>query len=854
VREIFFGAVFGGYVLLSSPFPQTASAQNLVRPPQPPSYTSQQLPEALLQFGAQPATEGEELLSSVAASWEGMSQTSTIRPPDPHGAAGPNGILQTVNLRIQYWTKVGTSIWGPVNLSTFWAGVGNTGTGLSDPRVLYDPGAGRFYAIMQEDTTSSPPQAFLNLAVSKNSNPLSSSTTDWYFYRLNISEISGTTTNGADYPGLGFDGQAVYVTYNMYCLPFATCGTFKNCQIVVLDKAAITSGVGTYYQVFTPDGFDNAFTLQPASVLGTNNPGNVAYFGETPLSSSTSVRLWALSDPLGTRTMTSTSVTVPNNGGFIGPGAPQSGTATTIPTLSNRTQGNAFYQNGAVWFCHTAGGSSGKAIVYYYRVNSNGYPSSSPTLAESGGIDGGSGVWTYQVSIGASSNGNVGLVYCQSSSTTYPTIMYTARTPGALSFETPTVLKVSPTFSNSDRWGDYASVTGDPVDNSLWVTHEWSRSSALHDWGTWWGNVSLIPLDFQVSPGTGLSSTGAVGGAFSPPDQTYVLSNATLSSLSWMASKSQTWVSLSATGSTLPAGGSTNVTVSINTVANGLTPSNYTDTIIFTNVTTGSGSTTRPVTLVVQAPISTIFLADFEDGSGGYSADGFTYTASGGLSNLWHGSTRRSASPAHSQYYGLESAGNYDTGTQNAGNLLSPSISLTGVTAPVTLSFKYWLQTENFPGYDLATVELSTNAGGTWMTLATLADSASFVTWSGDISSHTGKDILVRFNFDTIDNFANAYEGWYVDDVTITGGVSPSPFRITSILKSNSDILINWTTSIGQTNALQATAGTVSGNYSTNNFANIFIVTNTVTTSTNYTEVGAATNIPSRFYRVRLVP
>jgi subtilase family serine protease len=81
-----------------------------------------------------------------------------------------------------------------------------------------------------------------------------------------------------------------------------------------------------------------------------------------------------------------------------------------------------------------------------------------------------------------------------------------------------------------------------------------------------------------------------------------------------------------------------------------------------------------------------------------------------------------------------------------------------------------------------------------------------------------------------------------------------APFQITSIVKSNNNILINWTTGVGQTNALQATAGTANGSYATNNFAAIFTVTNTVTTSTNYTDISAATNKPSRYYRVQLVP
>ena len=176
----------------------------------------------------------------------------------------------------------------------------------------------------------------------------------------------------------------------------------------------------------------------------------------------------------------------------------------------------------------------------------------------------------------------------------------------------------------------------------------------------------------------------------------------------------------------------------------------------------------RVVTLTIHGP--TIFLADFEDGSGGYNSDGFTYTPDpDSTSNLWHGTARRSVSPSHSQYYGLESTGNYNTGARTAGNLLSPNISLVGVTSPIILSYKYFMQTENSPSWDIATVQISTNSGITWITLGTLTDSASFTTVSSDISAYAGKKIQIRFNFDTIDGVANTYEGWYIDDVMITG-------------------------------------------------------------------------------------
>jgi hypothetical protein len=83
---------------------------------------------------------------------------------------------------------------------------------------------------------------------------------------------------------------------------------------------------------------------------------------------------------------------------------------------------------------------------------------------------------------------------------------------------------------------------------------------------------------------------------------------------------------------------------------------------------------------------------------------------------------------------------------------------------------------------------------------------------------------------------------------------SASSFHITSITPTGNNVLVTWMMGPGKTNALQVTSGTGDGSYQTNGFANLFIVTNTVGTITNYVDVGGATNKPSRYYRVRLVP
>jgi PKD repeat protein len=82
---------------------------------------------------------------------------------------------------------------------------------------------------------------------------------------------------------------------------------------------------------------------------------------------------------------------------------------------------------------------------------------------------------------------------------------------------------------------------------------------------------------------------------------------------------------------------------------------------------------------------------------------------------------------------------------------------------------------------------------------------------------------------------------------------SASLFGITGIVTEGDDLRLTWMTGLGKTNELERSAGDPSGNYTTN-FTAIFTVTNTVGISTNYLDLGGATNEPSRYYRVRLVP
>ncbi len=155
---------------------------------------------------------------------------------------------------------------------------------------------------------------------------------------------------------------------------------------------------------------------------------------------------------------------------------------------------------------------------------------------------------------------------------------------------------------------------------------------------------------------------------------------------------------------------------------------------------------------------------DFEAGSAGWTATG-----------LWNQDSFRSVSPTHAWYYGQTVLRNYQTvfPATNWGTLNSPPNDL-GAISGVELSFGYFLETENAPGVDVASVAVSRD--GFTSDLSVLApqlpDQGSFAARHFDLSAFAGDVIQLRFGFDTVDDGANHFEGFYVDDaaVQVAGG------------------------------------------------------------------------------------
>jgi autotransporter-associated beta strand protein len=122
--------------------------------------------------------------------------------------------------------------------------------------------------------------------------------------------------------------------------------------------------------------------------------------------------------------------------------------------------------------------------------------------------------------------------------------------------------------------------------------------------------IGVGPGTLAVTPAGGLTSSGNFGGLFNPASLQYTLNNPGGTSINWTAAKTANWVDLSSTSGTLAAGASTTVTASINSSANTLNIGNFSDTVTFTNTTSGTGNTTRGVSLTVNPAVATVNLSN----------------------------------------------------------------------------------------------------------------------------------------------------------------------------------------------------------------------------------------------------
>ncbi len=132
-----------------------------------------------------------------------------------------------------------------------------------------------------------------------------------------------------------------------------------------------------------------------------------------------------------------------------------------------------------------------------------------------------------------------------------------------------------------------------------------------YDLCTGWGTPTSGLIDalagppdvLLISPASGFTANGPVGGPYDASSQTFTLTNSSSASLNWQASSDASWLSLSSASGTISAGASSQTIVGLTPAAYTLAEGTYIATVSFTNKTSGIVQNREFTLLVLGAPV-----------------------------------------------------------------------------------------------------------------------------------------------------------------------------------------------------------------------------------------------------------
>ncbi len=163
-------------------------------------------------------------------------------PPDTHGAVGLDHLgrvrfMEVLNTEVHIQDDTGGVVWGPFTIDDFWGvGVNPDLDGAFDPRVHYDPLAGRWISVVCDDARTA--TSAVLVGASQGANPAAA----WYKTRI---DVDPGNLVWADYPNVGFNSKWVVVQVNLFTV---AGNSFDSSQIWVFDKTQLYAGN------FTPAG------------------------------------------------------------------------------------------------------------------------------------------------------------------------------------------------------------------------------------------------------------------------------------------------------------------------------------------------------------------------------------------------------------------------------------------------------------------------------------------------------------------------------------------------------------------------------------------------------------------------
>lgn len=448
-------------------------------------------------------------VNPAGTGFEAISQTGW-NPPDPTLAVGPTHIVETVNTSIAFFDKSGNQTFsarlGNDGSPGFFEDVGASSSFVFDPKCFYDQKTGRFVVIALEQVGET--ESWIDIAISDDSDPNGI----WYKYRgFSVIQV-GNDNYWVDYPGLGSDDNAFYITANLFYLNGPDGDGFGGQLFRIYDKAPMLVGDPVVVTDIAPD---NGASLQVAQMFG---PSPQCYF--LSRASSTSLRVWTINDPLGSPSVQRVAVSGLDSATGPSQDAPNPG-GGTLSTLDGRLM-NVHYRDGNLYTAHAIDGDPGITVARWYHIDVNGWPSSGsdPSLAQQGEISGSSGQHHFYPAIYSDQFNNVGMVMSRSSSSEFASVQVAGRVPtdplGTMS--TPIQLAIGDTGADG-RWGDYLDIAIDPNDDTtFWIMGMYRKDFG---WQTYIDSFTLsvgCPADLDGNGFLNFFDISAFLAAFSASD------------------------------------------------------------------------------------------------------------------------------------------------------------------------------------------------------------------------------------------------------------------------------------------------------------------------------------------------
>jgi hypothetical protein len=449
-------------------------------------------------------------IPATMANFEGLSNQDNfnlfgfrVNPPDPNGEVGPNHFVEMTNLAFAVYDKQGNLLLGPVDTGTLWSdfAVPDCTDPSGDPVVMYDQFADRW--LLTQFTTRGP-KYYDCVAVSQTGDP-----TGAYFRYAFVTQDDPELAGGTffpDYPKYG-------VWKDSYIMTTRDFGdvTGYGISVYALEKNKMVNGQpkARAVQFFLDsnvvpinlmgdgllppdvDGKDKPKNDAPAPIVGTQDDGG-GYGGTFD-----ALNIWELKVAWNSKAEASLTFAkqlpvaafdsifpcvLPSSRDCLPqPGITNSAQYLDILSYRQRPTFRLAYRNFGTYEALVTNQSvealPGVAGVRWYEIRRTGDQYS---VYQQGTYAPEDGVHRWMGSAAMDWQGNIALGYSVVNGVdVFPGIRYTGRLAGdplgAMTLGEGTIINgTGVQRTTNSRWGDYTSLTVDPVDDcTFWYVNEY---------------------------------------------------------------------------------------------------------------------------------------------------------------------------------------------------------------------------------------------------------------------------------------------------------------------------------------------------------------------------------------------